>query len=235
MVKIPYLQVFKDRHGKRRYYLRKPGLPRVALPDPKDKAAFIKAYNDAIGSVRRPSKAPGEGTMAALIAAFKAAPEWLKLKPASKYAYERQFAWLVTQGNFAEFPVSDITRSDIVRLRNKLVEKPATANLMISVVARLLQYGVELEWAKNNPAARMKSMDTGEYRSWTDAELAAFEARWKRGTTERTIYELALYTGQRRGDIAKMTWADVKDGGVNVVQEKNGHEALDPVSPIPGR
>ena len=58
----------------------------------------------------------------------------------------------------------------------------------------------------------MKLFKVGEWRAWTDEECAAFEARWPVGTMERRAYLLALYTGQRKGDLVLMTRAHRKDG-----------------------
>jgi integrase len=45
----------------------------------------------------------------------------------------------------------------------------------------------------------------GEHHTWTDAELRQYEAKWRLGTRQRLAYALLLYTGQRVGDVAKMT------------------------------
>ena len=39
---------------------------------------------------------------------------------------------------------------------------------------------------------------------------------------------LALYTGQRQGDVLEMTWAAVKGGLIEVRQEKTGKTSRDP-------
>ncbi len=75
-----------------------------------------------------------------------------------------------------------------------------------------------------NPAAKMKLFKVGEWRAWSDEECAAFEARWSSGTVERRAYALALYTGQRKGDLVLMTRAHRKDGFIRVVQGKTGEE-----------
>ena len=75
-----------------------------------------------------------------------------------------------------------------------------------------------------NPAARMKELKGGEYRSWSDDECVAFESRWARGTMERRAYAIALYTGQRRADQVAMTRAQRKHGVIQVSQAKTGED-----------
>lgn len=50
------------------------------------------------------------------------------------------------------------------------------------------------------------------------------EARWPSGTMQRRAYALAIYTGQRRGDLIKMTRAHRKGGEIRVVQDKTGED-----------
>ena len=47
---------------------------------------------------------------------------------------------------------------------------------------------------------REKVKTTG-YRTWSEAEIARFEAAHAIGTKARLAFALLLYTGQRRGDV----------------------------------
>jgi hypothetical protein len=96
--------------------------------------------------------------------------------------------------------------------------------MVVKVVRLLLSYAVEAEYRKDNPAQRIKLSKLGEYRAWSDDECAAFEQRWAQGTMQRRAYDLAKYTGQRCGDLARMTRANCKDGSIKVVQQKTGAE-----------
>lgn len=58
------------------------------------------------------------------------------------------------------------------------------------------------------------------HHSWTDEEIAAFEAGWPIGTKERTAFALFLFTGQRLGDVRRMSWRDLDGPGINVTQGK---------------
>ena len=43
------------------------------------------------------------------------------------------------------------------------------------------------------------------------------------------VTALALFTGQRQGDVLQMKWSDVRDGVVSVVQEKTGVRVWIPI------
>jgi integrase len=228
----PFVQMFRDRHGKARLYFRKAGLPRVALPNPaKDRQAFLRAYQTALTGRLNIGHDPKAGTLEALIAEYLRSSDYAALKPASQATYMHAFDFLRGREG-AKAAVAAIKASHIERLRDEIAEKtPGKANLIVKALKVLMAFAVRRDYRDANPAAEIGLIRGGEYRSWTDEELALFEKRWPRGTTERLIYELALYTGQRRGDLAKMTWADIKDGGINVVQEKTGAKLWVPVHP----
>ncbi len=228
----PYVQCFRDRHGTARLYFRKAGLPRVALPNPaKDRQGFLRAYQAALMGTLKVGRDPKAGTLEGLIAEYMASSDYKALKPNSRATYLHAFDFLRGRDG-AKAAVAAIKASHIERLRDEIAEtKPGKANLIVKALKVLMAFAVRRDYRDSNPAAEIGLMRSGEYRSWTDEELAQFEKRWPRGTTERLIYELALYTGQRRGDIAKMTWADIKDGGINVVQEKTGAKLWLPIHP----
>jgi len=55
ILRLKYIQKFKDRHGRTRYYLRRKGMKTIKLPDIAD-AGFLAAYQAAL-SVTRPDQA----------------------------------------------------------------------------------------------------------------------------------------------------------------------------------
>jgi integrase len=93
----------------------------------------------------------------------------------------------------------------------------------------LIRHAIDIGWLKHDPSLGIKRPKTNEIRSWTDAEISAFEARWPIGTKQRLAYALMLFTGQRRADVHRMTWADVKGETIRVVQQKKGHKLVIPL------
>jgi len=92
------------------------------------------------------------------------------------------------------------------------------------VLQRLFKYAIKEGYRTDNPANDITLWKLGEHRAWTDDECAKFEAHWPVGTMQRRAYALALFTGQRCGDIARMTRAHRSDGAIRVVQQKTGTE-----------
>ena len=228
----PYVQFFRDRHGEPRLYLRKKGLPRVKLPNPaKDKQAFVRAYTAALNGPRETAKDVKAGTLDALIVEYLGSNDFRELKPASRKSYRIALNKLRLRDG-AKAQVHKITHQHIARLRDEIAAKtPGMASLMLKVVKLLMRFAVERGYRADNPAREVRGVKLGSHRSWTDAELLQFEDRWPRGTRQRLVYELALYTGQRRGDIAAMTWNDFQKGVIHVVQEKTGEKVWIPAHP----
>lgn len=77
--------------------------------------------------------------------------------------------------------------------------------------------------------ARVK--DRGGFRTWTDGEVAAFEARHPLGSKARLAFALLIFTGQRRGDIVRLGRQHVRDGVLSLRQSKTGAQVTIPVLP----
>ena len=87
-----YVQSFVDRHGKRRLYLRRPGLKKVPLPGPLWSPAFMIAYQGALqGQERAPLGAARTkaGTFDALIVAYYSSTNFTGLAPSTQTVYRR--------------------------------------------------------------------------------------------------------------------------------------------------
>jgi integrase len=101
-------------------------------------------------------------------------------------------------------------------------ERPGMANLTLSVLSKVIAYAIKTKVRKDNPFAGLERYRLGTIHTWTEEEIAQFEARWAPGTRERLAFALLLYTGQRGGDVCRMLRSDIVDGGrrIRVVQDK---------------
>src|SRR6516165_2679671 len=93
MTRLPlqYIHEYRDRHGKVRRYVRRPGLRRVPLPGLPGSPEFMQAYQDAVagsGPAIRPAR-HGAGTLAALAADFFKASDFANLSPSSRSTYHK--------------------------------------------------------------------------------------------------------------------------------------------------
>ena len=93
----------------------------------------------------------------------------------------------------------------------------------------LIRHAIDIGWLKHDPSMGIKRPKTHEIRSWTDLEIKAFEERWPIGTKQRLAFALMLYTGQRRSDVHRMSWSDVTETSIRVVQQKTGRKLAIPL------
>ncbi len=62
-------------------------------------------------------------------------------------------------------------------------------------------------------------------------EIARFETRWRVGSRERLAFDLLLYTGLRRGDVARLGRQHVRDGVITLRTDKTGQVVTLPILP----
>jgi integrase len=78
---------------------------------------------------------------------------------------------------------------------------------------------------------RLPKAKAGEIHTWTEDEIAQFEAWHSVGSAARLAFALLLYTAQRRGDVVRMGRQHIRDGVLSIRQEKTGTFVEIPVHP----
>jgi integrase len=233
-VPLRYVQVFTDRHGRERLYFRRPGCPRVALPGLVGSPEFLAAYHAALANEPPPvatRKAPEAGTFGKLVLDYLVSIQFKRTK-ASSQAVTRSI-----MERFAEKhghrSVAGMKRKHVETILADMHDTPAAANNLLSRIRMLIKHAIAHDQIRHDVTQGIPFYREGSIHTWTDAELQTFEGRWPLGTRQRTAYALALYTGQRRSDVARMTWADydANAGTIRVTQMKTGAELLVPVHP----
>lgn len=235
---IPYVHSYRDRYGKWRHYYRRRGI-NISLPGDPGSLEFTTALAEAMSRAQmKPSigKAPPRGSLKATCEAYYASAEFSNLAQTTqremRYALEAICREPNKDGSErGSNPVALLERKHILTWRDKMKDKPGAANKMVRAIRVLLSFAVDRGTIDENPALGIKMLKTGWYRDWTDAELEQFEARWPLGTLERTGFALALYTAQRRADVAKMKWTDIAGNKILVKQQKTGTVISLPIHP----
>ena len=138
---------------------------------------------------------------------------------------------LVRDENIGHRAVREMTRQHVQRIVAQRAATPGAANDVLKKLKILLHFAIDNGWRKDDPTLRIKKFAEGEFHTWTDEEIARFEAHWPLGTKERAAFALLLFTGQRASDVAKMQRDDVTEDGIWVVQLKTKAKLLIPVHP----
>jgi integrase len=206
------------------------------LPGLPGSSEFMNAYQAALAGQALPHSLIGAsrtkvGSIGALVVAYYSSPHFLTLAPSS----QREYRLILEKfrGAHGDKPVALLMRQHINDMLAQRATTPAAANNWLRLMKTLMAYAVEEGWRKDNPASgirRIRRQSAG-YHTWSEAEIAAFEAGHPIGSRARLAFALLLYTAQRRSDIVGMGRQHVRDGAIHVRQQKTGVTLAIPVHP----
>src|SRR5580704_1474337 len=227
----PFVECWRDRHRKVRVYFRKDRGPRIPLPNSIGSDAFNRAYQAALAGqlapVREGHARAAAGTIGALIVHYKQSAVYIGLRDTTKQGYLSRIEAIGMRHGHRT--VAGLSRERIVTaILQPYADRPGAALSILKMLRVLIRHAIDIGWLKHDPSLGIRRPKIQRIRSWTDAEIAQFEARWPLGTKQRTAFALMLYTGQRRSDVHRMTWADVSDATIRVVQQKTGRKLAIP-------
>ena len=228
----PFVECWRDRHSKLRVYFRKDRGRRIPLPASIGSDEFTVAYHAALtgqlvqSHEKRASPAPR--SLGALVTSYMRSSNYLSLRETTKVGYASRIEMIRTKHGHRS--VSGLTRQRIVSgILQPYADRPGAALSILKMLRVLMRHAIDIGWLDHDPSLGIKRPKTQEIRSWTDTEIEAFERHWPIGTKQRLAFALMLYTGQRRSDVHRMTWADVTDGTIRVMQQKTGRKLTIPL------
>ncbi len=217
-----------DRHKKRRIRFRAKGVD-TYLPYPPMGAEFEKAYADALAGVTEWRANIGAnrtraGSFDALAVSYYRSPDFAGLRDSTKTTYRRIIERF--REKHGKRMIRDLRREHIKALIGAMADTPQAANRLLSLMKIMLDHALDNTWIAVNPAQGVKGFKkkTKGFHTWTEAEIAAYEARHPEGTKARLALTLLLYTAQRRSDVVAMGWAQIKGRHIEVKQVKTDAE-----------
>jgi integrase len=116
----------------------------------------------------------------------------------------------------------------VLKRRDDMADTPAAANGMLRSLSALLSWSVPRGYRADNPCKHVPSLKSGDGWgpwSWEMIELVEREAP----TWMWHAIALAVYTGQRQGDVLGMSWRQVRGDTIEVRQAKAGRELIVPL------
>ena len=233
-VELPYVRPERDRQGRVTYwYFRRHGR-RWRLPGVPLSKEFMAEYQRLLAETSMTVvTAPPDnrrdylrGTFGALINDYLASGQFASRAPPTRYLYRLTCERLQHEHGWKR--VAQLERRHVRQIIDAKSDTPGAANGILRVLKILLNFAVDDGLIQSNPAARFRELPIGEWRSWSDAELKMFEARWPPGSMQRRAYCIALYTGLRKGDQIALTRRHRQDGCIVITQGKTGAEVSIP-------
>lgn len=118
------------------------------------------------------------------------------------------------------FPLHDLKRSDVQLVLDKQMVGAGAHNIFLAVLRVLCKWAEDRGKITLNPTAGIARLKTGEHDPWPEEVLTA--ALKSSDDLVRLSVHLLYFTGQRIGDVGKMRWSDVREGVIEITQQKTG-------------
>lgn len=239
-IRLPYVHSFVDHNGHPRNYFRRPGFVRVTLPGLPGSTEFMEAYQAALAGQTAPRHQIGAsrtvpGTVNALVVAYYNSAGFRSLAPITRSTYRGILEkFRVEHGDKR---VGALRRSHIINMLAAKAVTPGAANHWLRMLRTLMRFAIDEGMREDDPTAYVRSIKTRKvgFPSWTEEEIAAFEAYHPIGTRARLAFALLLYTAQRRADVVRMGLQHIRVGlegpTLHVTQQKTNTELLIPLLP----
>jgi integrase len=229
-IDLPFVHADTDRHGTVRiYFRRRLGAPKVRLRAPSGTPEFFAEYKAALEAGEKPDTSVKSRTYRWLMIQYLRSSEFRSLDPRTQRTrrglLEATCIEPISPGakeKFADFPLNRITAKAIRVLRDRKEGFPEAANNRLKAIRRLFAWALEAELVTNNPARDVsyKRRATEGHHTWTEQEIAQFEAKHPIGSKARLAFALLAYTGVRRSDVVLLGRQHVRQGWLKLTAQK---------------
>ncbi|WP_375776035.1 tyrosine-type recombinase/integrase [Bradyrhizobium sp. ma5] len=187
---------------------------------------FLLAYNEAHASLRQPRA----GTFMTIIAQYKAAPEFTGLAASSRRSY---LAYLkLIENEFGDLPLTALAdrrvRGDFKSWRDSFSETPRKADYAWTTLARVMSFAKDRGIIASNPCERGGRLYAADRKDniWGEQQIAAI---LETASAEiKLALMLALWTGQRQGDLLRLPWSAYDGTYLRLRQSKTGRRIAMP-------
>lgn len=207
---------------KHTYYYAWKGGPR--LEGAPGSPEFVASYQEAHKTSR-----PSTGQLGDLIDAYQDSEAFRKLRPRSAEDYRRYLA--IISKEFADFPLKGLSepeaRGEFMDWRDEVARRsPRTADYGWSILARVLSWAMGRNLIRTNPCEKGGRVYSGSRVDsiWSDEDEATFLAL--ASPQMRLAFMLAIWTGQRQGDIIRLPWSAYTGTHIKMKQSKTGRKVI---------
>lgn len=170
-------------------------------------------------------------TMAALITEYRASSDFLDKSDKTRREYDRYLDMIREKfGKLPFFMIQDPRhRGEFKKWRDTMADRPRTADYAWTTLARVLSFAKDRGRIAVNiceRGGRLYSADRTE-NIWTDELLVKLFAAASAEVSAAAM--MALWTGQRKGDLLTAPWSDYDGKSIKVKQGKTGARVKIPV------
>jgi integrase len=189
------------------------------------RAGRVVRYTLADGTVTtkryapyKPKAKPAGKTVGDLLAAWEMSPTWDKLAENTKKQYSTYSRYLL---KIQSAPVKKVERGSLLDLRDAVAKGRGNgAGIAFArTTSAAFGWAVARGWIEHSPATKLHSeIEHKHLPAWTEEDVILALATLSEHLRRAVI--LALYTGQRRGDLIGMQWSAYDGAKIRVIPEK---------------
>jgi integrase len=189
---------------------------------------FIASYHEAVSAKRKPAA----GVIMSLLQGYQASDDFLSLEPRTRSDYVKHIKRI--EAEFEDFPLGALadrrTRGVFLAWRDRLALKSRRqADYSWQVLARVLSWAMGRGLIGTNPCERGGRLYRGSRaeKVWTDDDKSRFLESAPAHLHLPLL--LALWTGQRQGDLLRLPWSAYDGNTIRLKQGKTGARVVIPV------
>jgi integrase len=216
-----YCRAFIDRHGTVRHYFNRHGGKNIPLPGLPWSMEFMSAYQQALDD-RIVATAPAKaGTVHAATLAYLQSDGFANGIAESTRKARRNILTRFAREH-GDKPVALMHQQALSNIVAKLT--PANQRNFKKALRGFVDHCLSHNLMKADPllSVKMAKMKSDGFHTWTEEEIAQYEARHAPGTKARLALELLLQTGHARSDVTRMGWQHVRGGKLSMQRQKTG-------------
>jgi integrase len=190
---------------------------------------FVHSYNEAVAR----KVVPPRGTLLSVMQSYQLSGEFRGLAEVTRKGY----VWHIKriEKEFGDFPLAALTdrrtRGILMAWRDRVAGSSGrrVADYCWAVLARILSWALDHGLVLVNPCTRGGRLHRGTRRDkiWTAADEAAFVQHAAPHLHLPLL--LALWTGQRQGDLLRLPWSAYNGTHIRLRQHKTGARVVVPI------
>ena len=194
---------------------------KAPLPGKPGSEAYYAAWRAAEATIK--ARRSPASTVRGLIDQFKDSADWQQLRETTRAIMKVNLN--AVDAKFHDFPIAALddrrARSEFLTWRDGLAKAtPRAADAKLAALQRVLSWAFDRGLAPANPLEKFRriySADRSE-KVWLPEHITAMEA----ASTPQLAFAmlLALHTGQRQGDLLRLTWRAFDGKGLSLIQSK---------------
>ena len=208
------------------WFLRELGLANGRLPGGPGDPEFYAEYARKIAAPTRAKTPENKNTLSGLITIYRSSRDFRDLADKTRRDYDTALEAISTHFR-PDTRLSGVL--DHPKMRRHIEEwhagmsaTPRKADLTLAVLHRLLEFGVRKAYLERNCSGGIKRLYQSSRAAliWTPDQIEALCASASKEVS--CAVKLAYATGQRQGDLLKLTWNDVCADGITFRTSKTG-------------